>query len=347
MNKGYLPLEHHYRLVKDTAPSMRWDGEEDFNEWKSRAKEKLAELLGLAEIEKFACPVEIEVEFDRYAEDLDAREIRFRFRSEENVTIPCHLCIPARAEGKKLPIMIIVQGHSTGMHMSLSRPKFPGDKESIDRNWDCNYGKIALDEGLAILTLEQRGMGENGGHPTNGTPRCTEVAKRAMLLGRTIIGERVWDVGRAIDALEANFADLVDLDKILLMGNSGGGTATAYTAIFEDRIKIAVPSCAVCDWEDSIAIMPHCDCNIVPYIAKYFDMGDLVAMTAPMREVVVSGNEDNGFLLGGAINSVKIGRRGYEALGVSDSLVHVVAPGPHRFFAKESYPHIHRMIEEL
>lgn len=76
-------------------------------------------------------------------------------------------------------------------------------------------------------------------------------------------------------------------------------------------------------------------------------MGDLVAMTAPMREVVVSGNEDNGFLLGGAINSVKIGRRGYEALGVSDNLVHVVAPGPHRFFAKESYPHIHRMIEEL
>lgn len=347
MEKGYMPLEHHYRLVKDYAPAMRWDGKENFNEWKTRAKEKLSELLGLAEIEKFACPVEIEVEFDRFAEDLNAREIRFRFRSEENVTIPCHLCIPASAEGKKLPVMIIVQGHSTGMHISLSRPKFPGDKESIEKNWDANYGKIALDEGLAILTLEQRGMGENGGDPTKGNPRCTEVAKRAILLGRTLIGERVWDVGRAIDALEANFADLVDLDKILLMGNSGGGTATTYTAIFEDRIKIAVPSCAVCDWEDSIAIMPHCECNYVPYIAKYFDMGDLVAMTAPMREVVVSGNEDNGFLLAGAINSVNVGRRGYEALGVGDNLVHVVAPGPHRFFAKESYPYIHKMIEEL
>ena len=86
MEKGYLPLEHHYRLVKDHAPAMRWDGEENFNEWKTRAKEKLSELLGLAEIEKFACPVEIEVEFDRFAEDLNAREIRFRFKSEENVT---------------------------------------------------------------------------------------------------------------------------------------------------------------------------------------------------------------------------------------------------------------------
>ena len=347
MEKGYLPLEHHYRLVKDRAPSMRWDGKEDFSAWQTRAKEKLAELLGFDEIEKFACPVEIEIEYDRYAEDLDAREIRFRYRSEENVTIPCHLCIPAKSEGKKLPLMIIVQGHSTGMHMSLKRPKFPGDQESIDRKWDCYYGKIALDEGLAILTVEQRGMGENGGHPTKGNPRCTEVAKRAILLGRTLIGERIWDISRAIDALEANFAELVDLDKLLLMGNSGGGTATAYTAVFEDRIKIFVPSCAVCDWEDSIAIMPHCECNYVPYIAKYFDMGDIVAMVAPKRNVVVSGNEDNGFLLAGAINSVAVGRLGYEALGAGDNLVHVIAPGPHRFFAKESYPHIHRMIEEL
>ena len=347
MEKGYLPLEHHYRLVKDTAPSMRWDGKEDFNTWKKRAKAKLAELLGLAEIEKFACPVEIEIEYDRYAEDLDAREIAFRFSSEENVTIPCILTIPMSAEGKKLPLMICIQGHSRGMHMGLGRSIFPGDKEDINEKWDRDYAKIALSEGLAVLSLEQRGMGFNGGDPKLGNPRCKEVAKRAILIGRTLIGERVWDIGRAIDALEANFADLVDLDKILLMGNSGGGTATCYTAIFEDRIKIAVPSCAVCDWEDSIAIMPHCECNIVPYIAKYFDMGDLVAMTAPKREIVVSGNEDNGFLLDGAVNSVRIGRLGYEALGASENLVHVIAPGPHRFFAKESYPHIHRMIEEL
>lgn len=217
----------------------------------------------------------------------------------------------------------------------------------IKANWDRDYSKIALKEGLAVLALDQRGMGENGGHPTKGHPRCTEVANRAMLMGRTIIGERVWDVSRAIDAIEKEFSSLVDIDKILLMGNSGGGTATAYTAIFEDRIKIAVPSCAVCDWQDSIAIMPHCECNIVPYIAKYFDMGDLVAMTAPMREIVVSGNEDNGFLLDGAINSVKIGRLGYEALGVGDNLVHVIASGPHRFYANESYPYIHRMLKEL
>lgn len=347
MERGYMPLEHHYRLIKDHKPEMRWDGIEDINEWKTRAKAKLAELLGLSEIEKYACPVEVEIEYDRYAEDLDAREISFVFKSEENVVIPCILSIPESAKGKKLPLMICIQGHSRGIHMGLGRSIFPGDKQDIDAKWDRDYAKIALSEGLAVLSLEQRGMGLNGGHPSTGNPRCTEVAKRAMMLGRTLIGERVWDIGRAIDALENNFSDLVDLDKILLMGNSGGGTATVYTAIFEDRIKIAIPSCAVCDWEDSIAIMSHCACNHVPYIAKYFDMGDLVAMTAPKREVIVSGAEDNGFLIDGAINSVAVGRRVYEAMGGCDKLIHVIAPGPHRFFAKESYPHIHRMIEEL
>jgi hypothetical protein len=93
--------------------------------------------------------------------------------------------------------------------------------------------------------------------------------------------------------------------------------------------------------------MAHCACNHIPYIAKYFDMGDLVAMTAPMREIVVSGQIDNGFLIDGAKNAVAVGRRGYEALGVSDRLVHVIGSGDHRFYAKDSYPHIHKMIEEL
>lgn len=346
MEKGYLPLEHHYRLIKDHTPEMRWDGKEDINEWKARAKAKLSQLLGLSEIEKFACPVEIEIEYDRYAEDLDAREIRFRFKSEKNVTIPCHLCIPKGAEGKKLPLMITLQGHSTGMHISLGRPIYPGDEQDC-KGGDRDFVARALKEGFCALAIEQRGFGENGGHPASGNPRCTEVAKRAMMIGRTLIGERVWDVSRCIDALEANFAELFDTDKIMLMGNSGGGTATTYTAIFEDRIKIAVPSCAVCDWEDSIAIMTHCACNHVPYIAKYFDMGDLVAMTAPKREIVVSGAEDNGFLIDGAKNSVAVGRRAYEALGVSHNLVHVIGNAGHRFYADDSYPHLHRLLGEL
>ena len=61
----------------------------------------------------------------------------------------------------------------------------------------------------------------------------------------------------------------------MLMGNSGGGTATVYTAAIDERISIAVPSCAVCTYKHSIAAMRHCVCNFVPNIADYFDMGGI------------------------------------------------------------------------
>lgn len=65
------------------------------------------------------------------------------------------------------------------MHVGLGRPKFPGDNEMILIGWDRDYSKIVLQEGLAVLALDQRGMGENGGDPEKGNPGCSELAKRA------------------------------------------------------------------------------------------------------------------------------------------------------------------------
>ena len=71
-----------------------------------------------------------------------------------------------------------------------------------------------------------------------------------LLLGRTMIGERVWDVSRANDALGA-FPE-VDVDRVACMGNSGGGATTFYAACLEPRIRVAMPSCSVCTYRDSI-----------------------------------------------------------------------------------------------
>ena len=122
------------------------------------------------------------------------------------------------------------------------------------------------------MTLEQRGMGIRGGNE-NG-PQCHVPAMTSLLIGRTMIGERVWDISRAIDVLEKHFPQ-VDSAKVLCLGNSGGGTATFYAACMDERIKGAVPSCAVCTYKASIAAQYHCVCNFIPNIASYFDMGDL------------------------------------------------------------------------
>ena len=79
------------------------------------------------------------------------------------------------------------------------------------------------------------------------------------------------------------------------------GTATVYAAALEDRIKLAMPSCAMCTYKDSIGAMPHCTCNFIPHIAEYFDMGDLMALAYPKYYVQVSGKEDPIFPITGAI----------------------------------------------
>ena len=54
------------------------------------------------------------------------------------------------------------------------------------------------------------------------------LATGTYLTGRTIIGERCWDVSRAIDVVEANFP-MIDMGRICVMGNSGGGRCCPFS----------------------------------------------------------------------------------------------------------------------
>ena len=343
MEIGYLPLEHLQKIVDRTAPSMRWDGKQDIKEWQAAAREKLKELIGFGEIAKCDVPLTYEIEYDRICEDMGCREIRFRFTTEENVTVPCHMLIPNGAT-KPLPVMITLQGHSKGMHISLGRPKYEGDENTI-KGGDRDFVVRAVKEGVCAIALEQRCFGECGG--TEKGPDCRQAAMRAILVGRTLVGERVWDIMKLIDLLQTEFTDIIDKDKIMCMGNSGGGTATTYVSAIDERIKISVPSCAVARYADSIAAMLHCECNYVPNIAHFFDMGDLCAMVAPRPLVVVTGTADKIFPVDSAKECVAEGKKVYDALGAGDKITHVIGAEGHRFYADDSWPHINSAIKNI
>ena len=157
----------------------------------------------------------------------------------------------------------------------------------------------------------------------------------ALLLGRTFIGERVWDVSRAIDALEA-FPE-IDTDKVAVMGNSGGGTCSFYAACYDERIKIAMPSCSVCTYRDSIAAMRHCDCNYIPGIARYFDMGDLAVLIAPRPFIIVAGIEDAIFPIAGVNETFDTVQRIYKKAGAENNCRLIVGDGGHRFYADPAW----------
>lgn len=327
-------FDHSKKLIQEVKPSLAYKGE-NFDLWKKEAREKLSELIGLQKFTKVAPETEIE-----YTEKIDgATEIRFTFQSEEDYRVPCHLALPDGVENP--PVIICLQGHSTGMHISLGKPKYEGDENSINGG-DRDFCRRAVKEGFAAIALEQRNFGECGGNE-NG-PQCKNSSMTALLMGRTTIGERVWDISRLIDVLETEFADKVDIKCISVMGNSGGGTATAYTAALEDRIVLAMPSCAMCTYKDSIGAMGHCTCNYIPCIAEYFDMGDLMAMACPKYFIQVSGKEDNIFPLFAARKVYKDGKKAYADNGVADRTAMVEGDGGHRFYADDSWPIVHKFL---
>ncbi|MBO4885041.1 MAG: acetylxylan esterase, partial [Clostridia bacterium] len=225
--------------MKDVKPSMRRAANEDFAAWQAKARARLNELLGLP-LESTEPNFRVEWTHD----NPDCTETRFLFESEPEVTVIGHLLLPKNAPQGKLPLVICLQGHSKGVHISLGRPIYEGDEVTINGG-DRDFARQIVARGQAALALEQRGFGERGG--TEKGPACYQPAVQALLMGKTLIGQRCWDISRAIDVVGEQFPRL-DMSRIAIMGNSGGGTATIYAAALDERIGAAMPSCAFCGY---------------------------------------------------------------------------------------------------
>lgn len=301
----------HERLLKNAERRLAFSDGCDFAKWQTQVREKLFTLLGVEKIKKNACELRVELE-EKEKKD-GYTQYRFTFESEVGAVLPCYLLIPDTGK-EKYPVAITLQGHSTGFHNSVGIIKYPIDAENVG-HWD--FALQAVKNGFAALAIEQRGMGENQSkqYPNPTVQACSVTALHALTLGRTLLGERVWDVHKGIDALEALRMPELDLDKILITGESGGGTASFYAACYDARIRYVVPGYAFCAFKDSIWAIHHCCCNYVPGIAEWFEMEDLACLIAPRSMTVVAGRLDEIFPLDGVRSAYETVQKIYQKAG--------------------------------
>jgi len=324
-------LEFIQGVIRNTEPSMAFKSDCNLQEWQEKAHEKLTELLGLPLAE---CDDDFKILEE--TNGAEYKSIVFEFQSEPGYYVEATLLVPNKVE-KPVPGVICLQGHSNGAHISLGIPKFPEDEEDIAGGRD--FAVRAVKEGFCGIAMDQRYMGAKG-QIENGNPACIKkfASMSTYLIGRTPIGERVWDIHRLIDIIERYLTEYIDIKKIICMGNSGGGTATFYASCYDKRIQMSIPSCAVCTYDDSIVAMKHCPCNYIPNTRKYFDMGDLGCLIAPRPVIVVCGVEDKIFPLHGVEKSVNIMKRAYEIVGKGDLCHLVKGNGGHQFYPDDAWP---------
>lgn len=318
----------HHAISGQYPKPYSFRPEEDLSVLKERIRERYRELVKLPE-KNFTATAQICYE-DNSNELYD--EIRFEVETEPNFFVPCHMLLPKnRKAGEKLPTVICLQGHSSGMHISLGRKKFPKD----DCGGDRDFAIQAVSRGYIAVAMDQRGLGELKSR-IDSTVMCHQLAFECLMTGRVLQGERIHDVRCLVDALEG--FEAVDMDRLAIMGNSGGGTTSYHAMVLEPRIKVSMPSCSFCTYEDSILAMVHCACNFVPGISTEMEMADLAMAIAPRPLVIVNGDKDPIFPLEAAKRSFEIVKEIYKAAGAPENCRHIIGDGAHRFFAADAWP---------
>lgn len=322
------PTVNHRHLVERLVPRLGYDGA-DASAWQQTLRGVLADLIGLTGMPP---PGETTVRIEWVREESLGTIEKIVFPSEPGADIVGYFCRPHGVPAP-LSVVICLQGHTTGMHLSIARTF--DEAAPIDVDGDRDFALGAMRHGYAALCIEQRGFGLRREQQQVSPHSCHDAAMHALMLGRTLLGERVYDVDRGIDYL-AGRGD-VDMARVGVLGNSGGGTVGMYAAALLDRIRFAVPSCSFSTFADSIMNVYHCADNYVPGLMLWAEAADVLGLFAPKPVVVVAGRQDPLFPIDGVTTAFASLGEIYAAAGAPDHCRLVVGDGGHRFYAKEAW----------
>lgn len=336
------PTELHQHLMSKITPKLAFGSSNvDVKEWQNRLLRKLQQLVG--DMPEERCNLHPRTIWTR-KHPLGTIE-KIAFTSEPYSDVIAYLCLP-KDVAPPYTFCICLQGHSTGMHNSIAVQR-EDENKPLKVEGDRDFGLGCMRRGVAALCVEQRSFGERreqkqeqiSGHG------CHDATMHALMLGRTLIGERVYDVDRAIDYL-ATRSD-VDMGSIGVMGNSGGGTISLFSAALLSRIAFAMPSCYFCTFKDSIMSIYHCMDNYIPGLLKYAEMADIMGLFAPKPLVIVAGEKDIIFPIDATRQAFAELQRIYDAYGAKDRCHLVVGDGGHRFYADDAWPIMLKEIQKL
>ncbi len=334
-----------YKVLEErVTPKLAYTGK-NYKSWKKKVKNKFNELLGMDKFKANACPLNVKIEetkkFDAEGETPAYTRYRILFNSEYGATVLCYLLVPDTGKDS-YPLAITLQGHSAlGVYYSIGDISTKADgmdedalAEALEYMERGDFARQAVEQGFAALAIEQRGMGDRYADSTpDGASMCEYAANQELMFGRTLIGGRVWDVSKAIDAMgDSVLADAtakVDMSDITITGNSGGGTASFYAACYDSRIDVAAPSCGFGSYKDTIMNTYHCSCNFIPGAYEWFDMQDLACLIAPRKLAVIGGAKDTIFPYTSIVDSFLTIEKIYKKAGKEGNCVYEMSPQGH------------------
>ena len=286
-----------------------------------RARRKLAQatmlrLIGGLPDQRTQLNSAVTAKFDR--QDYSVENVVFEslpgFRVTANLYLP-------KGGRPPYPAILGVAGHSTNGKASAT----------YQHAW---IGFVK--RGYAVLAYDPPGQGERLEYPAEdggsrvgiGVNEHLEAGLQCLLAGTSIARYFVWDGVRAFDYLASR--PEIDVKRIAVAGNSGGGTQAAYLAAFEPRLAAAISSCYMTRWrelwsgpgpQDAEQIWPG-------FISEGLDFDDFALAFSPRPYLMTTAIRDY-FPIAGARATFRVMTEIFERLNVPQNAGYFEYDDPH------------------
>ena len=343
----YYPTKHFDTLYKYARMEFEFGGidKNDFNKWQNDFRPRLKQLLGLNKLELQLANYAPHTEKKGSEERDDFILERWIIWTEPDIPLPVVVLIP---KGKKGKFPLVVTPHGHGKNADLYEGIYPKiiDKKISDQT-DVSIAVQAVSEGYIAIAPTMRAFGDTRTEydkENNNSFSCRTQLMHDVLVGRTPIGDRVWDMSKILDWALRHFP--VDEKRVAITGNSGGGTVSLFTAACDTRVKVAAPSSYFCTFHGSIGTIAHCDCNYIPGILELGEMGDVAGLIAPRPLCVINGKEDAIFPIEETRKAFAHLKTIYRAAGAPGDLMLYEGNGGHKYYKEGAWPFIKEHFEK-
>lgn len=321
--RNLSPQEMFIRMAREHRPEYRFSNfRGDFASWKSEAKPKVLATLGRTP-DSIPLSPELTMEWT----DRGITKRRYLIDVGPHISAALQVNIPGDlASGEKRPTLLCWHGH--GMHGkdpvmgNILDSEVAG--EIAESNYD--YGHQMAEKGFVTYAIDWMGCGERNDrlkpHSLSmggGRDWCNLYYLHATMLGFTPLSINLAH-GRAATDFVSTLSE-VDADRLGVMGLSGGGTMTLWTALTDSRFKAAEIICYSDLWAlFGIRDINYCGSQVAPGLYSLVDVPDLQGLLAPLPLLVDIGANDRCFQAPNALDCFEQVKKIYQAAGASDRL---------------------------
>lgn len=329
-DRNLSPLKMFMEIAASRRPDFHFEGfPENFTEWKATAKPRVLDTLG-------AWPDRVDPDAELIAEWIDrgVRKRRYLIEVAPHSSAALQVNLPADANGS-LPTLLCWHGHGQyGKDAVMGNAGNEAVRADI-RTYNYDYGHQMAEAGYATYAIDWMGCGERNDsakphffNHNGGRDWCNLYYLNATMLGMTSLSINLAH-GRAATDFICSLPE-IDASRLGVMGLSGGGTMTVWTALTDDRFKAAEIICYSDLWERfGIRDLNYCGMQVAPGLFKLVDLPDLQGLLAPLPLLIDIGAEDTCFHVDGAMECYRQVKAVYAAAGAPDHLALDLFPGGH------------------